>query len=60
MGAHGELPEMAKRFDGRVRYHRPRRRNVRSVTQEKKFLTPDGFMGRRQIHLSGLLDNLNL
>jgi hypothetical protein len=48
-GAHGEFPEMAKPFDGGVGYHPSRRPNVRSVTQEKNFLTPDGFIGRRRI-----------
>jgi len=35
-GAHGELPELAKPFDGGGGKHRSRRPNVRSVTQEKK------------------------
>ena len=35
-GAHGELPEMAKPFDGGAGNHRSRRPNVRSLTQEKK------------------------
>ena len=36
VGAHGELPEMPKPFDGGAGNHRPRRPNVRSVSQEKK------------------------
>jgi hypothetical protein len=40
---------MAKPFDGGVGYHPSRWPNVRSVTQEKNFLTPDGFIGRRRI-----------
>src|SRR6266436_3768647 len=35
-GAHGELPELAKPFDGGGGKHRSRRPNVRSVTQGKK------------------------
>ena len=48
-GAHGKLPEMAKPFDNGAGYHRPRHSDVRSVTQEKKSLTPDGSAGRCRI-----------